>query len=394
MCSIIHLPPGTMFPEEKLKNAIYNNPHGWGIILLDSENKKIEVKKGFPKTMETDKHPKECDPKKIIKILKDNMDIDRFLHVRNKSQGEINIENTHPFSVYNSNSRQVYFMHNGTLQDYKPKTTTYTYYNNVRVDDPKEGGEDQTRSDSLNFAERFLQPLLVRVSGENGHGDIKDEFIEKLINKSWGSDYNRGLLVSNEQGPLYIGRWKKKIFKDSEGKDVEFLVSNDDYFDELKRGPEYERRKAEEKKIKEAKEEEERQARISRFREANNVTGGSGRFDPTKNNGQIIGSGTQHKKEVKPVRLIDFRKRNTIENAALQKLLRDKDLTKGLEHLANMTSLEVSRFAELAKSDDVADLILLLSSEYKRVCVRIEKAERKKFCFSNVNRTNVELKFP
>lgn len=227
MCVICVLHPGYTPPYEMIKHAVYNNWHGYGLIL--KENKKIQIiRKCDPEG--------ENDPEEIYKLLKENEDVERILHVRHTTVGATSLENTQPFPVYWTNKRQVYFMHNGTLPTVTPtaKQLEALGEHDVTLDS----------SDSKKFATFKLAPMLQRIVGENGKGDIHDPFITELFDKMWSTS-NRGLLVANDQENLYLGfNWTE--VKDGSG--GAFFASNNDYFGRVVRGPEHERRMEEQRK--------------------------------------------------------------------------------------------------------------------------------------------------
>lgn len=251
MCNIIALKAGVSIPYEKLETCTYNNPHGFGLILRDPSTKKLQIIR---------RCPKENDPKEIFDLLEDNKDIERYLHLRWRTDGPINLENTHPFPAYSSNNREIYFMHNGVLSDFKPRSV---YENGVQK--TLEGDT----SDSKKFNDEFLAPYLLTHVGANGKADYHDPMFIKIINKFWSSG-SKGLLISNDLEPLFINEkeWKELDF--GGGK---FWSSNDTYWNRLTRGPEYDRREAEAKQ----KREKEAAARAAnRFQEENkNPMGGS-----------------------------------------------------------------------------------------------------------------------
>lgn len=204
MCVILILEPGITPPSELIKNATYNNPDGYGLILKDVQTKKLQI----IKSKAINGNIPENDPEVIYDLLKDNEDCQRFLHLRHRTEGPVDEENTHPFTSFYSDKRQVYFMHNGTLYDYKPKTTSYTYINNVRVDN---NSDEDSISDSKKFNDTVLAPLLTKIKGTNGYGDIHDDLVQTAITKFWGSGDNKGLLISNNQDFILINRdkWKR-----------------------------------------------------------------------------------------------------------------------------------------------------------------------------------------
>lgn len=243
MCVIMVLPKGVVLPFDKLQNAVWNNPHGYGLVMKD--NGLLEVRKAFD--------PKGTDPDVIARLLEDNKDIERVIHLRWKTEGSLNLENTQPFTVYYSEGSKIIhreFMHNGTLYDYRE--TPQTVWQNgarVAVDD-----DSNTPSDSRNFADRVLRPMLLHFEGENGKADIQNPFLYKMIDKFWGvAQHNRGIIIANDQDHLLINQKAWSEINTTTGK---FVASNDDYFSELKRGYEFEARK---KRI----EEQERQTRLA-----------------------------------------------------------------------------------------------------------------------------------
>lgn len=205
MCVIIVLQPGSMIDKDKLDNAIQNNPHGWGLILRDQNVKRLEVIRRYS--------DKADYLDEIYDMLNDNKDIQRFLHLRFNTKGETSLDNVHPFPVYHSNSRQVWLMHNGTMNDWSPKN-------------------GDTRSDTRIFCEDFLSPYLLGFSGEFGHGDYNNPISKQIIDKMRGTTQSKLLLISNDLDPLEVGYWI--TIKNKDG--TEFRASNNDYFFTAKRG--------------------------------------------------------------------------------------------------------------------------------------------------------------
>lgn len=229
MCVIVHLLPNQNLTEKALFNAVHNNSHGWGIILRDGNNK-LQVMSGL-----ADPDTKLPDVEGISKILRDNEDCERFLHVRNNTRGDDSEDNLHPFNVYNSNKKSIYFMHNGTLAGYGeiPESTHMT-------SSQKEWNEKwKGYSDSRAFAEEVLQPLLLNFKNQ----DMTQPFFMDILEKFFGvAAHNKAVLVSNQKDDVFIGSWEY-VTDISEG-EAQIKVSNDTYFTTLKRGPYYEERKA------------------------------------------------------------------------------------------------------------------------------------------------------
>lgn len=232
MCVIIHFEPNAEMNKNHLFNAVYNNWNGFGLVLKDA-NGHLEVIKEYDSNGN--------DPERIWKLLEDNKDVERFLHVRFTTKGASNEENTQPFEVFNSSKRRVIFMHNGTLHSFG---STYNHQHGV----------SNSKSDTLDFCEKILSPALLRWTGENGKADYTDpEFFKLVIDKQWTSG-SKGLFVSNDLRPLRIGPENDSNWRlyDKETDGPKIWVSNNDYFYEVKRGPEHERRQKEEQARKEA----------------------------------------------------------------------------------------------------------------------------------------------
>lgn len=234
MCVILDLPPSVLPTFHDFENAVYNNPHGYGIIMKAGGRMSV-VKELVDE--------KDANPEAIYKILVDNKDAHRIVHLRFRTAGDISKENLHPFLVHSVGQHQTWFAHNGTFFNYKE---TETYQNGYRVITPESG-----RSDTLNFVERVLQPMFANFRMQNGHVDIHNEWLHTNIDKFWTGN-SRGILVNNTQEPVRIGKWE--LIKGVD--DVEFYASNNDYFSIIKRGIIFDAREAAKKR-----EEEERRAK-------------------------------------------------------------------------------------------------------------------------------------
>lgn len=202
MCVICHFKPTFNVSFEKLSNAVLNNPHGWGLITIDRG--KVEVRKGCPENGN--------DPEELYKIIQDGRDVERFLHVRFNTVGKTSLENCHPFELIGKEKGKpkVYFMHNGTIYKYRP-------------------GAGSDHSDSYNYANTFIGPLIRHFKGERFDHDYHDPFFQTLLGDTFDST-NRGLLVSDKFEPLYLGKWE--LIKDGDDENT-FMASNNQYFDKV-----------------------------------------------------------------------------------------------------------------------------------------------------------------
>lgn len=215
MCVIMGFAPGTMPEKEHIKNAVWNNWHSWGLILKDGNNK-LQVLKDCPDSGEV-------DPELIWKMLEDNKDIERTLHLRHNTRGATNLDNAQPFSVYSDNEFEIHFMHNGTL---------HQFGDTHNMADAK--------SDTRDFCNKVLIPALSRWVGPLGKADYTDELFWKCVMERPWSVASKGLFVSDKYPTLAVGDgWEKY----NQGKNGDITTSNDLYFRTLQRGPEFERQK-------------------------------------------------------------------------------------------------------------------------------------------------------
>lgn len=234
MCVIKILLPNQMPKKEQLMNAVYNNWHSFGLVIRNQNPKKGE--KPFELIRQVPQ--KEVDWKEVYDLLHDNINAERILHLRHNTAGATTLENCHPFKVFDDGKESVWFMHNGTLHSYKSRKPGTTYVNGQQsyVDDP------DGPSDTQNFANEELAPMLNSDFG-TGKADIQNPRFMRILNKFWATN-NRGILIPSDPKKSWklidvaLNPWKKIK---GEG-DVEFISSNDDYYDKVIRGPEFERR--------------------------------------------------------------------------------------------------------------------------------------------------------
>lgn len=224
MCVILELKPGVMPVFEAFQNAVWNNPHGYGIILKD--NGRMEVRKGL--TAED-----KANPEEIYKILYDNKDVERIVHLRYRTAGEVNEDNLHPFLVHKVGKTETWFAHNGTFNRF----TSSRWVNGQRIED--------VESDTASFVKQVLQPLFTNFRLTSGYVDLENPFLKEVIGKYW-EGASRGILVNAFQENLKIGTWEN--IKGVDG--LTFYSSNDSYYKDVIRGPIFEKRKREEEALR------------------------------------------------------------------------------------------------------------------------------------------------
>lgn len=228
MCDILWLKPGIMPKDDEFENIVYNNWHGWGLILRDG-NGRLEVMRD---------NPVENDPEELYELIDKNRDLERFLHLRHATAGDIEMHNIHPFEVITTNKGQLLFMHNGMMSEYDPKFISNPEHPAVK------GGWSDTRY----FQESVLTPICGALKDPL---DIWSPGFRKIVSKFWPTN-NRGLLVTNK-GACTMGTWITR--QGARGED--YLCANDTYSAKVIRGPEFERRESA-RKFKEQQERDER----------------------------------------------------------------------------------------------------------------------------------------
>ena len=229
MCNILILQPNQMPKKDAFWNMCYNNWHSFGLIVADPD---MSVVQHIPEN-------EEIDPQMVWDLICENKEYTRYLHVRHITAGTNTLDNCHPLTVADEADYSIYFMHNGTMEAYRPRK----WLNNTLVYD------DEGPSDTQTYADSVLRPFFDHIQSYEDERVLDVPIIRLMLNKAWPLT-NRGLLVSSDGSVHTMGDWKKIKADD----DTEILSSNDTYFDKVIRGPEFERRevirKAEEEKNK------------------------------------------------------------------------------------------------------------------------------------------------
>lgn len=349
MCNISRFTPGMMPTLEQTMNVVYNNWHSFGLLVRDKSGN-LELTRQTPQA--------ETDPTEIYNLLEENKDKERFLHVRHNTAGATTMDNCHPFLVYSDgkkNGLRVYFMHNGTLYDYKSKKPNPNNPNLSWIDD------DDGPSDSLNFAVKVLSPYL-NIDFGDGKGNIKNPLFIKTINSFWPSSQNRGILISSKHGHELI-RGIANPWKEIKGEDgATFLSSNDDYFDIVKRGPELARRE-ERRKTEEA---------------ARKKAASAAEASATANEGSTTGS-----RQIVSIAEVTKQFRHPVATFELSRLptsilndwnLTDDDMTAALGHL---TLDEIEEVVNTASTDDLIFLFDVIATNYAHIAAQNKKLNEK-----------------
>ena len=213
MCQYFWKPAGKTIDEEKLRNSVINNPHGWGLLYRDDPKNKDVNPFEFLMCEDPDKN---TDPDEIVKLVNEKLkDKDVYLHLRWVTAGDRSVENIHPFSVLERGRKQLFLMHNGTITKFKPK------------------GKD-TRSDTRIFTDKVMTPLasVMKNPFKWGSWTNVSEIIYELI-----GDWSRVMLISSmEKVPLLFNYDNHYFERDKDGKGL-WISSNEYSFDPDHRKP-------------------------------------------------------------------------------------------------------------------------------------------------------------
>jgi predicted glutamine amidotransferase len=165
MCLILLKPANAEFDERLLANAQDTNPHGVGF-MMPSGKGTVYAAKGL------------WTPEKVLQFWRKHQHKTIAVHFRMRTQGQIDIENCHPFQVLRKerNGIDLWMMHNGTI---------HTGHKS-----------EPNKSDTYNFVQYTLKPLLAAHPGR-----IYDEDFQRFI--------------SNK-----IGNWNKLLFMDGAGRTI------------------------------------------------------------------------------------------------------------------------------------------------------------------------------
>lgn len=149
MCVIIDRNPNIEINPEKIESACKVNPDGYGISIID-RGKMSTIKK-----YSSDGN----DAKEVIRILEEAKGFRLFTHLRYSTKGNKDEANCHPFEIFSDGDYKIMFMHNGTLTSMG----------------------DVNRSDTREFAEDYLKPMVRAFYEIEGEGILIDKNFEKII---------------------------------------------------------------------------------------------------------------------------------------------------------------------------------------------------------------------
>lgn len=206
MCVIIHHQrKHETIPLEALQNAIYNNPHGVGLVTF-RENGILNVVKELPKDLVNGPNAEE-----LHKKLDSLKNLSYILHLRNTTVGANTVENLHPFELMKDEEKKQHavLMHNGTLHGWN---------------DP----QNKETSDTFNFVNTVAAPLAdMHLKAFPDKCIVNNPVITRTLEEFRGNT-SRFILISSHRAVMRFGNWTEEKFG---------YASNTDYFTTVKRGP-------------------------------------------------------------------------------------------------------------------------------------------------------------
>lgn len=164
MCLIIHAGKKQPIPHHIVQTAIPRNKDGWGVVW--HANGHTHSKKSLDMT-------------KLEPFLKKIEDYERLVHLRLRTQGQVTLDNCHPFKIHEG----LYFMHNGMMSEFN---------------DVKEG-----LSDTALFAYSILKPAA------NGrpHDEVLTEFWFRSMIDHYAGTHQRFALMDAMGRVHRSGSW-------------------------------------------------------------------------------------------------------------------------------------------------------------------------------------------
>jgi hypothetical protein len=137
VCVLVVSPNGKRIPENYVKNAWSGNDDGYGIVALSDEHEAL-VFRGM------------SGPEAAILDMEAASEIGPYvMHFRFATQGDITLDQTHPYEIPQVGRPAIYVAHNGILPYPYSRTWTDPFEEKNKGDDSK--------SDTMLFAERLAK---------------------------------------------------------------------------------------------------------------------------------------------------------------------------------------------------------------------------------------------
>lgn len=158
MCIIYHKPKGVVIPYElKFKPSVLNNPHGYGISVVDKDNMLLTLRAV----------PDKPDPETLYRLITEELDNeDMLIHLRYNTVGRTTLRNCHPFPILErgEDGVDIRMAHNGTIANFRPPNGS-------------------PHSDTRMFVSEVVRPLFKRLcdSYDDPSDALNDPMIYKIL---------------------------------------------------------------------------------------------------------------------------------------------------------------------------------------------------------------------
>lgn len=162
MCIIYQRQPNVAIDfDTKFKPSVINNPHGFGLSVVEGDGKLYTIKELVD----------EPDPEELYKLVQEEyLDQQILLHLRYTTAGDTSIRNLHPFPVleYSKDGVDLRMAHNGTIHKFKHKATS----------------EMKWESDTRNFVRTYVRPLFkLLIKGNDIEELLSDPLVYGLLDE-------------------------------------------------------------------------------------------------------------------------------------------------------------------------------------------------------------------
>ena len=179
MCLIIEARAGQTFNHAWLEDFYESNQDGVGVMYMNGD--KLEIVKELTNTSAD-----------FIRVFQATQGFDRYIHLRMKTHGKIDLANAHPYEVLNVEEHgvEMWMMHNGVLRD-------------VSNDEPE-------MSDTWHFIRDEVRPLLAenpRLIFNRAFGEVLGKRIGSSNKLVFLNGAGESAIVNRNEGMLFQGCW-------------------------------------------------------------------------------------------------------------------------------------------------------------------------------------------
>lgn len=182
MCLLINAPANTTVSDEWLRDFFVKNDDGFGVMYADKGVLHIRKQLGTPED--------------FIQMWRETEHLDRAVHLRMRTHGDVDLENCHPYEIFGEESgHPMWLMHNGILATGNAK--------------------DVTKSDTWHYIRDYLRPML----DKNPDFAFTEAFAE-IIGEHIGTGnkfvimdaHGRTAVINEDRGVEWEGMWLSNTY--------------------------------------------------------------------------------------------------------------------------------------------------------------------------------------